>query len=395
MAVPYTTTQHPHDYQIRSRGDITYVYLMAAGGLFILIVACINYVNLSTARAATRALEVGLRKVVGAHRSRLVRQFMGESILFVGMAALLGLLLSELAKPYVAVFLGRPLFDEFDTTIFWIIVLAGVLLLGCIAGLYPALFLSRYQPAVVVKGRTATDSRGILRKGLVVFQFMLSTALILGMLTVMQQIDFIRNKKLGFDTSQIIVTRMFNNDQLRPRWREVKARFLQHPNIIDVSATSTHPGVWVEYWQMRPEGKDPWRVHGLAIDADFLDMFEVSLLVGSNVSATDPSQETYEFLLNESAVRALGWKDQAIGKKLAWEGATSPMSGTVVGIVADFHSHSLHEKIQPMILCKYPQMFRSCSLSSAKRSNTGDNCFYAENLGRSVARSALWIRVSR
>lgn len=349
------------DYGMRSGGDIAYVYMMSLSGLFILLVACINYVNLATARSATRALEIGLRKVVGANRSHLVRQFIGESVLVVGVAALLGFTLGELAKPYVAPFIGRPLFMELDFLTFLGAVVVCAVLLGGIAGCYPAFFLSRYQPAVVVKGRTEVDSKGGIRKGLVVLQFVISIALISGVLIVKQQVDYMQNKNLGFNSDQIIVTRLFNNGDLRKQWRSVKARFLQHTNITTVSATSTHPGVWVEYWRMRPEGKEPWRVFGLSIDEDFMDMYGVQLLEGRNVSVSDPVADGHEFLLNASAVRALGWEGQAIGKRLTWEGATNPLSGVVVGVVADFHTESLHAKIQPVILCKYPRHYFSCS----------------------------------
>ena len=349
------------DYGIHSGGDINSVYTMSFCGIFLLLVACINYVNLATARSATRALEIGLRKVVGAKRSQLIWQFIGESVAVVLVASLLGLILSYVAKPYVVAFIGWTVLLDVP---FWTVLLMMVpcaILLGIVAGCYPAFFLSRYQPAIVVKGRTAIDSNSMLRKGLVVFQFVLSVALITGVLIVKQQVDYLRNKNLGFDKGQVVVTRLFNNGDLRERWQSVKARFLQHPNIIGASATSTHPGLWIEYWRLRPEGKDPWRVYTLAIDEDFLEMYDVKLLEGTNVSANEAGAQANQFLLNESAVRALGWEGQVIGKRLSWEGARIPMGGTVVGVVADFHVRSLRSKIPPVVLSKYPPSFRSCS----------------------------------
>lgn len=349
------------DYKVHSGGDITRVYTMSACGLFLLLVACINYVNLATARSASRALEIGLRKVVGANRSQLVGQFIGESVLMSVLAAILGLLLSEVADPYLVAFIGWSLLTNPSIWSLLFIVVPCAILLGIFAGCYPAFFLSRYQPAVVVKGHTAMSSNGAMRKGLVVFQFVLSVVVISGVLVVKDQVDFLRNKNLGFDSEEVIVTRLFRNAELRQRWPEVKARFLQHPNIVATSATSTHPGIWVEYWRMRPEGKEPWRVYALGIDEDFLDLYDVQLLEGMNVSANDPTEGSYQYLLNESAVRALGWQGEAIGKRLAWEGVADSKSGTVVGVVADFHARNLYAKIPPLILCKNPQSFRSCS----------------------------------
>jgi len=347
------------DYGIHSGGDINSVYTMSFCGLFLLLVACINYVNLATARSATRALEIGLRKVVGAKRSQLIGQFIGESVVVVLIASLLGLVLSYVAKPYVVAFIGWAVLLDVPFLTVLLIMIPCAILLGVAAGCYPAFFLSRYQPAVVVKGRTAIDSNNLLRKGLVVFQFILSVALISGVLIVKQQVDYLQNKNLGFDTDQVVVTRLFNNDELRARWQSVKTRFLQHPNIVGASATSTHPGLWIEYWRLRPEGKDPWRVYTLAVDEDFLEMYDVKLLEGTNVSENEAGAQATQFLLNESAVRALGWEGQAIGKRLTWEGV--PMGGTVVGVVADFHVRSLRSKIPPVVLSKYPPSFRSCS----------------------------------
>jgi putative ABC transport system permease protein len=357
------------DYGIWSDwyGDISQVQLLSAIAFFVLLIACINFMNLATARSARRAREVGLRKVVGAQRGQLIRQFLGESMLFSLLALILAVGLAELALPAFRDFVRRSLTLSVDT---YVSLLPGLLVValfaGFLAGIYPAFYLSAFQPVEVLKGTMKAGSRGAyLRKGLVVFQFSVSIFLIVSTAIVHRQLEYIRNQKLGFNKDHLVILPIFATDRgrkvpaerLSARYTLVKREFSQHPNVLKVSAFRYLPGAGHGGWLrvVRPEGVqgNKWQMLVNEVDEDFLETFEIELVAGRNFSAALASDST-AFILNETAVRQLGWTDP-IGKRFEWPEAGR--KGAVIGVVKDFNYGSLHSRIGPLVLNRRTSMF--------------------------------------
>ena len=340
------------DYGIPSGGDIARVRFLAIISLLILSIACVNFVNLTTARSAHRTREVGVRKAVGAHRLQLARQFLGESLVLVVVSFAVGLWLVVLLLPEFNALVGTALtLDESELVSFgpWLFVLS--LMVSLLAGAYPALYLSSLRPFDVLKGKWRAGSGAVtLRKGLVVFQFAASTLLVTGTAVVYTQVDSMSNRDLGFSKEHVLSLWVYNrNAALRPIADAVKREFLQHPGIL--SATVLLGRITAPYFAtVRPEGtpKDVG-MHTISGDEDVLSVYGLELAAGRNIARPG------EYLLNESAVESLGWANP-IGKEMGWIGEDMPR-GPVVGVVKDFHFQSLHEPIRPLFIsfCPFPQ----------------------------------------
>jgi putative ABC transport system permease protein len=332
-----------------AEGDITYLYVFSAIGLFILLIACINYMNLATARSMRRAREVGMRKVVGAHRSQLVAQFLSESVLVVLTAFVVGLVLCQIALPFFNTVMQKEMVFNLPGNLLVLGVLAMVAVgVGLVSGSYPALVLSRFVPAAVLKGTlSGASGPSRLRSGLVVTQFALSSALIVATLVVQQQLHYIQNTRLGFDEEQLVVIDI-NNGDVRRDFKTVKEELARIPVVTAVSVSSRVPGDWKGLTESevtpanRPEA-GPTPVTFMRIDEDFLDTYEVALIEGRNFTPADSAS----VLLNEAAARLLGW-DDPVGQQIDFPG--SNFRAEVVGVVGDFHFRSLHEEIGPLVL---------------------------------------------
>ena len=357
------------DYGMRWGGDIASIYIFSGIAFFILLIACINFMNLATARSINRAREVGMRKVVGAHRFQLIRQFLGESIFLSLLALLLALLLIELALPEFNAFTRKELSLNPESNVFILIgLLSVVLFVGVLAGSYPAFFLSAFRPIDTLKGTLKAGSQSAwFRKGLVVFQFFISIALIIGTIIVFNQLQYIQNKNLGFDKEQIVVMKIFWYDRsLIDRYETVKEAFLQHPNVLKVAASLQRIGTGRaprKVLRLRGTGGETRQMNMLSVDEDFLDVFNLKLVKGRTLSQNAARGTALEFILNETAVKQLGWSDP-LGKELEWlhQETPDPVIGTVVGVVEDFHIGSLHEGIGPVFICKWQPWFRVISL---------------------------------
>ena len=367
------------DYGITWHGDIQNLYTLGLIALFILLNACINFTNLATARGFGRAREVGLRKVMGGQRSQLIRQFLGEAILLAVLAFVLSLTLVELVLPEFNAFTNKQLVFNFGLAtegLLFLGLFVITLLVGALSGLYPAVFLSSYQPVAVLKGTRVRGKRtSMLRRGLVLVQFATTVVFITGTLIVNDQLAFIRGKDLGYNAEHIIVlpifwadrslssTREFSDDALTQRFRSVKQMFLRHPNVLSVSAVSRLAGGRnLRPDVVRPEGHEgeDWRMTILPIDEGFFKTFEVELVAGRNFSAGFPSDLKEAFILNETAVAQLGW-DEPIGKAFEWDG-THVAKGYVIGVVRDFHHLSLHHGIEPLALCIWQRKIAALAL---------------------------------
>lgn len=336
-----------YDGGFKPGGSITYIYLFSAIGFFLLLIACINFTNLSTARAMKRAGEVGVRKTLGASRFELVKQFMGEAFFISGVAMILAVLLAGLSLPILNSLAEKQLSMNFLENPEW---LPGLMFLwGCIgllAGLYPAFLQSRYKPIQVLGNKMEKESSGeIFRKSLVVFQFTISVVLIAVTLTIYSQMDYIRDKNLGFDREQVVVL------PYSPEEEVLLNRLETQSGVINASVSQRIPVNTISSDGRTitlPSVEEPIRVESYVIDEQFLDTYKINLMAGRNISE-DLASDSSAFLINETAVRELGWSspEEALGKTLTWNG---DKTGQVIGVVEDFHMTSLHKSIEPLVM---------------------------------------------
>ena len=335
------------NFELESPGDIRNIYLLSAIGLFFLLIACFNFMNLSTARAAIRAKEVGLRKVVGAGRLQLVRQFLGESLLFALLGLVFSLVLVKFLLPAYRIFVQRELETGVILDGALLLLLVGlVLVIGIVSGSYPALILSSFQPTTVLKGTQVQGSRGssLLRSVLVVCQFTISIALIICTLVVFKQLHFMRNKELGFIKDHVVTVGNppGGSDTL-------KNVLLQDASILDATLSDRLPHNIMSASRGEWDGQDPGErliVYRNWVDEDFLDFYNIRIIQGRGFSKEYNDSTDRVFILNEAAVKTIGW-DDPIGKRF---GFGKDRMGLVVGVVKDFHFTSLHLKIEPLAL---------------------------------------------
>lgn len=347
------------EFEFEPAGSIDTVYIFSVIAFLVLLIACINFMNLSTARSALRAKEVGLRKTVGAHKHSLLTQFIGESVLLTFIAGIIALLLVQLLLPvYNAVTLKEMTNTYLTDPVSMILFIAIILLVGFAAGSYPAFYLTSFQPAKVLKGKftTGNESRSqFLRKGLVVLQFTISIALIICTIVVMNQLHYIKNKNLGFKKEQVVVVPAID-DSLGNRVDAVKAELLKNPGVLKAGVTSRIPGSRsTSDRAFLREGMDKGQsqvVRYFSIDTDFIPVLEIQMAAGRNFSK-DFVTDKDGIILNEAAVKKFGWEspESAIGQGiLIPETTTTYTKFKIVGVVKDFHYKSLHQTIDPLIL---------------------------------------------
>lgn len=341
------------DSEIEPGGDIKYVYVFSAIALFILLIACINYMNLATARSASRAKEVGMRKVVGALRQQLMGQFLSESLLVTLFALVLALLATILFIPTLNQFTNKTLsIAQLFNGQFLLIAASAVLLTGLAAGSYPAFFLTSYQPIQVLKGSIVNAIKnGRLRQVLVITQFVIACALIICTSVVYNQLDFMMNQKTGYKKEQILVLSGVRSTDADIE--TVKQQLKLHAGINNVTHSSRVPtirlldsmGASVAKGDTTTPVKT--EIKGLATDYDFNATYEIKLAAGRDFSRNFGA-DTTNFILNETAVKAIGWKNNeaAIGQRFKY----GNLDGQVVGVVKDFYFESLHQKIAPMVM---------------------------------------------
>jgi putative ABC transport system permease protein len=340
------------DYEAEENGDISRVYIFSAIALFILLIACINYMNLSTARSALRAREIGIRKVIGAERKELIFQFLTESVLLTWLAIILATGLLFLLFP----FLNRISDEQISSTILikWQILLPLALtpfVIGFIAGIYPALFMSSFQPVKTLKGLFKAGGSSIsFRKVLVVTQFAVSIILIICTLIVFRQLRYMQQKSLGFDKDHIIT--MQYNIGLNDKYDAFRNELLQSQLVRDAARSSRIPsgrllddmGAYtLSGDSMKPLNTD---IKYVGTDYDFVPSFGIHMVAGRNFSRTY-GMDTSNFLLNEAAIRTIGWKSaqDAIGRDFKY----GSVKGHIIGVMGDFHFESMHQPISPMI----------------------------------------------
>jgi predicted permease len=338
-------------------GAVRYVYIFSSIALFVIIIACINFINLSTARSASRAREIGLRKVVGARRNNLIRQFLGESYLLTFLALIIAMGAVLLLLIPFNTFSGKSLTpgDLFSGKT--LLMILGVLCFtGLVAGIYPAVILSGFQPAVVLKNRAFTRSgRGLLRKTLVVFQFTLSIFLIFGTLTVFRQVTYMRQKNLGMDIRHIAAIRM--SDEASMSYETLRQELMQNPNVLGVSACGRLPLIIGDRGQnLDWEGRDPDNQEEVVfhtVDYDYFTLMNMPVVDGRAYSRKFASDTTGAFVINQSLAQLVGNGESVLGKafKIFW------MKGKIIGVVKDFHHLPMQHTIKPMVLILTPNLY--------------------------------------
>jgi len=338
--------------EIGSNSDIRYIYILTAITLFILILASINFMNLSTAKSANRAREVGIRKVVGSTRQNLVRQFIGESVIISLISLFITFFLIELILPAFNDITGKDL--DMQYILDWQLTLGFILLaivVGIFAGSYPAFYLSAFNPIRVLQGRLkAGSSNSLLRNALVFIQFTVSITLIIGTVVIYRQLTFMMEKDLGFEPSNVIVIHL-RNEETRNKGQVIKEKFLAYPNVLSASLTSGLPAGQLSGTGYFPEGygdKDPWLIYGFSVDQDFIEStMKMRIIDGRNFS-TEFTTDSTAVLINEVLLKKLAW-DDPIGK-IIHSDRTTPTPYRIIGVMRDFHMQSLHQQINPIML---------------------------------------------
>ena len=334
-----------------SRQSVIAFSLIAVG---MLIIACINFINLSTARAARRSTEIGLRKVMGARRSHLVKQFLSESFMMTITAALLAIGGLFLFLPAFNTLVGKQisiaiLINGFVSLGFMSI----ILFTGVVSGTYPSLYLSSFQPVRILKEMNSKSRSGSLRKLLIILQYTLTITVLIGVLIVEKQLRYMRRMDLGYDEEHLLVI-PFKGDMVR-QYESLKQELLKNPNIINATATANLPmnlqsGTLVDEWEGRAT-EEKIHLKILWVEEDYLETFRMEMIDGQFFSK-ERSADRYGFVLNQTAVNTMGL-ESPVGKRAN----INMTDGTIIGVVKDFHFRSLHHAIEPMVFIHEPSMF--------------------------------------
>ena len=364
------------DDDVNVHSSIKNVLILGSIALFILILACINFINLTTSRAIKRAREIGVRKVFGAYKGQLIGQFLGESILVTFIALGIALVIAELAQATFAQLIGTELiYNIFSNPIIILIVIASTLLIGIFAGMYPAFVLTKYQPSRVMKGNFGKSSSGsnLLRRGLVLFQFTISISLIIITLIINQQTSFMRNFDMGFEKDQVLIlktpTRIGRNYDVIKRELEL---------IPGVTATSASLGVPV-----MDSGYGTFLVPDLAneehnfniaiksIDEDYLDFYEIPLLAGKRLSDMEGGDFRNLTVVNEATVKQLGFasNEEALGNSytIAFGDRDGRYKPEIIGVVKDFHFKSMKSEVSPLLLMRWSGLYKEVSIKMSSQ----------------------------
>ncbi|MDE2729041.1 MAG: ABC transporter permease [Gemmatimonadota bacterium] len=347
------TSIHLHsnlDGELGANSDIAYIYIFSAVAFFLLLIACINFMNLATARSAGRAREVGIRKVLGAFRVQLIGQFMGESTIMAVLSLIVAVGLVYAILPAFNALAGKDLVFAFDDMSMAFGLVGIVVLAGALAGSYPALFLSSFQPVAVLKGSSRAGAVNTnLRKILVVLQFVISVVFIIGTGVVADQMRFVQDKHLGFEKEQLVVMPLGDPRQ-RLIYNAYKDQISGYPNVLGVTVANEMPGGLVNDILFTPDGapeEELVRINNMWIDHDFIRTMNIELTAGRDFSRSFPTDTLQAFVINEAAVKWLGWEGAPLDKKIR---LGNFKDGRVIGVVRDFHVRSLHSGIEPMML---------------------------------------------
>ncbi|GAB7088306.1 FtsX-like permease family protein [Marinifilum fragile] len=340
-------------------GNVKYIFILSAIAFFILSIAGINYMNMATARSSKRAREVGVRKVVGAHRDTLIRQFLMESLSLTFLALMIAIIVVELILPLFNSLVDKDLslsVSETPEILVFSIVLA--LILGIVSGSYPAFYLSSFHPATILKGSTIKGKAGgLLRKLLVISQFTVSAIMISGTIIVGVQLNYMNNKDMGFSKEDVLVS-IVRDSLMRTKIEPLKDELRKNPNINSVATSNSligFDGAKTVHLYEGEEGMEQYVLNFSVIDFDYLDMMQMKIMQGRKFDRKIASDTSSAFIVNQAAARKFNWNENAVGKKLQLgvelegeEDDDDIMKGEVIGVVADFHYRPLRENIEPI-----------------------------------------------
>ena len=336
-------------WELEANGNIEYVYILAAAALLTLIIACINFMNLTTAKSAERAKEIGVRKTLGALRTQLSVQFLSESITVALMGIVFSVFIIECSLPFFNYATGLSFEMHYADHLPALAALG--IFIGAISGLYPALYLSNIKPHLILKGKLSQTPRGSgLRRSLIVFQFSISMILISAAVIIYNQLSYLKNKNLGFQKEQII-TIPVKNEEGFPQFDVLRNELLRIDGVSSVSATSNIPGrqfnqhpVWnVAHPDDRVNTSEAY------VDYDFFKTMGIELLEGRVFLPENRADSSRTFVINETAARQLNFDKSPVGQEILWGRDGYKIRGKVIGVVKDFHFQSLHEPIRPLL----------------------------------------------
>jgi ABC-type antimicrobial peptide transport system permease subunit len=345
-------------HDLRNQGDIKYVWIFSSLAVFVLLIACVNFMNLTTARSANRAKEVGMRKVAGAVRPQLIRQFFGESILMALFALVIALFLLEFLLPLFNTLSGKQLTSAWWNDPALLLGFIGLALLtGISSGIYPALFLSSFHPIRILKGTMSSSvANPLFRKVLVIFQFTLSVFLIIATLMISRQLSYMRKIDLGFNRGHII--HLSIHGELHEKYSAIRERFLQKSDVLHVTASMALPtniqsSPGTPMWEGSPPDAK-MEIKADFVDYDYIETFEIPLVEGRSFSREYSSDPETAFIVNEEAVRRMGLEKPVVGKRFGfWD-----IDGRIIGVMKDAHFQTLHQKIEPLVFKMFPGWLR-------------------------------------
>jgi len=355
ISIPLTSLHLSEmSYNSGFTGNAKYLYLFGSVALFILIIACVNYVNLSTAKVSLRAKEVGVRKTAGAGKGQLAMQFLSESVLLSFGAYLLALLLAEVAMPWFNQLFGTHITGG-ENMMFLVWLALGAIGVGLLAGVYPALYLSGFSPSVILrKNLPGGRSGAMLRKGLVVGQFGIALVLIMGSMVIYEQLRFTQSKDLGFDGEQVVAINLPTQQAWQMR-HTLRDRAASHAGVAGAAVANGSPGNFHIRLSDDPETLSPDNraqteegitIAPAVVDYDFIEVLDIELLAGRNFSREYPSDQERAYILNRKAAAELGWSpEDAVGRRF-----TLDNEGEVIGVIENFHIASFHRDIEPVVL---------------------------------------------
>jgi putative ABC transport system permease protein len=339
------------------KGNRSYVYIFMFAALFILVIASINYMNMATARSARRSREVGVRKVSGSSRGMLIRQFLGESMLITLISFTLSLIIVKLLLPAFNELSEKSL--HFGILAMSEVVLSGLfiaLLVGVVSGLYPAFYLSRFNPVIVLKGLATGGGGGSFRKALVLVQFTISVVMIIGTLIVSGQLRFMKTTDLGFDKENLMIMTV-RDTTLRKSFEPFREEIMTHPEILGAAQSNANPGGMVGIVVQRIEGEGgellDKAVNRYSVDYNYVDLMGIEIKHGRNYDRSMGTDISKAFIINEVAAHEFGWSEEALGKR--WQlginlDGPPERDGEVIGVFRNFHYAALHNKIEPIVL---------------------------------------------
>ncbi len=358
------------------QGNKAYIYIFSSVAVFILLLAGINYMNMATARSEKRARETGIRKVAGAYRSQLTKFFLAESVMLALFAMIIALALAAILLPSFNLLSGKSLeiSDLYSISLMPAIIVISILT-GLLSGIYPAFYLSSFEPVTVLKGTyQSSKNKGLLRKMLVTFQFVISIIMIIATLVVSDQLKFLQNKDLGYDKNNVLLVELQDTAFIRkiPSFRDA---ILQYPEFKEVATSTSVPGNIRSIQLMRVEQNEQMTEYALnlfLVDYDFINLIGFEIIQGRQFDRNMGTDVQEACLINETAALKLGWNDSALGKKIDFGirlDGTATRNTKVIGVLKDFHYTSLHNEIEPIaiFLSDRPRQLLSIRVAEGKQ----------------------------